>query len=547
MALQAIKVLRKAARRCVGLVLKGAPPEPEEEVVLLLKSLKLNKGHLLQIYDVFHFLKQTEDEEVIVVDATWVEPESVRRLIKDRRKWVLKLLTRLLDLGGCKEEVTWNNYLWIFLRFCSLNRVELAQALFLLIQAEVASPTVHYIDSVQLREFYNFYQACPVPAFNTQGVNFDKLPMTRFYASDFVELTQRFECLMNPLVDLQRVIQSHVPSKDFWDQAEGQLFCRKISFDFFVMGTSRLHLRGEPAFRETCDMLLPDALGAIPINLEQWVLRTSHCRGGKGLRQVSVWGEQPPPEVIDQIKQRLAEEAEQARLAREERDDAAKLAAAMVRRRFAVALQGSLVASPAYEGEEQAAEAALIEGTLPAEGTLPVQRQGPEGGSPGLPRAAWTPPDGRGTRGAAAGTTSTAVQPLGATTAPAGALRAPGADASGNAKQVTFAGVASPASGAKHGPGGKTGGNGKAGGPPPPPPEPAVVIDANALSLYAATLDEGGTGPMDELPPAWMKGATICPAPQLPGWGCVPKARTLGRTGESWGHGQHCELDESEW
>ena len=32
------------------------------------------------------------------------------------------------------------------------------------------------------------------------------------------------------------------------------------------METGRIFLRGEPPFRETCDMLCPDALGAVPVN-----------------------------------------------------------------------------------------------------------------------------------------------------------------------------------------------------------------------------------------------------------------------------------------
>ena len=36
--------------------------------------------------------------------------------------------------------------------------------------------------------------------------------------------------------------------------------------DFFLMETGRIFLRGEPPFRETCDMLCPDALGAVPVN-----------------------------------------------------------------------------------------------------------------------------------------------------------------------------------------------------------------------------------------------------------------------------------------
>jgi len=57
-------------------------------------------------------------------------------------------------------------------------------------------------------------------------------------------------------------------------------------------------------------MLLPDALGAVPMNRKQWVLRTASRRHGRGLRQISVWGEQALPEQIERDIERRKQEEE---------------------------------------------------------------------------------------------------------------------------------------------------------------------------------------------------------------------------------------------
>lgn len=53
---------------------------------------------------------------------------------------VLRILVQLLHLGECDENVMWDDFLWILLRFCTLNRCELSQVLFHIIQNELGTP-----------------------------------------------------------------------------------------------------------------------------------------------------------------------------------------------------------------------------------------------------------------------------------------------------------------------------------------------------------------------------------------------------------------------
>lgn len=152
-------------------------------------------------------------------------------------------------------------------------------------------------------------------SFNTLFIDFEKLPWSRYYVSDFTELAQRYSNLLNPFVHLQQSLQAHLPGSDFWDRYDFTgTFCRKITPEFFTMQQARVFLRGDPPFRETCDMLAPDALGANPVNQDQWRYRTH------GLQQASVWGQCPPPELL----QRLRDEAAKAEQDAAEADAAQK-------------------------------------------------------------------------------------------------------------------------------------------------------------------------------------------------------------------------------
>lgn len=41
-------------------------------------------------------------------------------------------------------------------------------------------PQVHYLTSSQLEEFYDDYYSCPVQAFNTNTIDFAKLPLAKY-------------------------------------------------------------------------------------------------------------------------------------------------------------------------------------------------------------------------------------------------------------------------------------------------------------------------------------------------------------------------------
>lgn len=314
----------EVAKKCLGVIAKGSPPEPSPEVAEYLAELGIAQVHLLAIYESFHYLKQMEDEDEIITSAHVVSSDVVPLLIEERRKYVVRMLRCILKLGDCEEETTWDKFLWVMLRFCSLNRVELAQTLFLCILRIRDSSTYHYIRAQELQEFFSAYRNCPVRSFDTSEINFELLPLRRYYASDFAELLMRFTTLLNPILHLQQTLQAKLPGADFWDNSTGSVsFCRKITFDFFMMETGRIYLRGEPPFRETCDMLCPDALGCVAINQDQWILRTWVAKGAEGLVQQAVWGEQASPEVMEvrQIEREEQEERERYMTARAKADE----------------------------------------------------------------------------------------------------------------------------------------------------------------------------------------------------------------------------------
>eukprot|EP00913_Durusdinium_trenchii_P004065 g3767.t1 len=298
-------------KRCLGQFAKSSPPEPNPEVNAYLQSISIQQRHLCLAKR--QKTPAGEDDSFYTAVYT-VNSEVLPVLIEDRRKWVLKLLRCILKLGDCEEEATWDKFLWVMLRFCSLNRVELAQTLFLCILRIRDSTTYHYIRYYELGEFFAIYRNCPVKSFDTAEINFDLLPTRRYYASDFAELLMRYPILLHPILHLQQ----HTP----WYPWSG-LETGATLEDFFLMETGRIFLRGEPPFRETCDMLCPDALGAVPVNQDQWILRTCFAKNGQGLAQIFVWGEQPLPEVIElkQMAKEEEEERERIRLEKEKREE----------------------------------------------------------------------------------------------------------------------------------------------------------------------------------------------------------------------------------
>lgn len=188
------------------------------------------------------------------------------------------------------------------------------------------SKVSHYVTMQQLIDFYSFWAKCSVTSFNTRAIDFTRLPQRRYYVEDFTELVQRFVVLLNPIIHLQRSLHEFLPSEDFWNyHHRSEVIIRKITADFFKMEKTRCFLFGEPPFRESCEVLAPEALGFEACNKEQWNLRTfdlherigaisdanSFSKDGKwsappgfqyrSLKQFSVWGEQPSPEETERM------------------------------------------------------------------------------------------------------------------------------------------------------------------------------------------------------------------------------------------------------
>ncbi len=92
------------------------------------------------------------------------------KMVPHRKKWVERCLLRLVEFGGCYETMEWNQFLYIFLRFNSLSKVELCQAMFYIIIKDVKSWTIHYLTCSQLQEYYEFYKESPVKSFNTKDI-----------------------------------------------------------------------------------------------------------------------------------------------------------------------------------------------------------------------------------------------------------------------------------------------------------------------------------------------------------------------------------------
>lgn len=312
-------------RATYAFCIKSSPPEPCEEVMELFDQLEMPKNAQHMMYLVFHELKQGTEEDVVEV-ATEIERSSVAELIFTRRRWCEHILEQIISFGGIEDEdpICWDDFLYILLQFCSCSKVELCQCLFLVIVGHVKSNTSNYLTMEQLVEFYSMYNKCPVTSFNTRAIDFTRLPLRRYYVEDFTELIQRFTPLLNPMIHLQRSLQEFMPSISYWDNHHRtEVICRKITLDFFKMEKTRCYLWGEPPFRESCEMLAPEALGFIAANEAQWKMRTFdlHERTGaltdtgatskdgklvappgfqyRSLRQFSVWGEQPNPEETE--------------------------------------------------------------------------------------------------------------------------------------------------------------------------------------------------------------------------------------------------------
>lgn len=227
------KVL-SSVRGCLGKFSSSKPPEPAAEVVELLQDMKITPRLVIHFHQIFKQLKQS-DPITLRVGPNEVSTASMTRLVKNHRKWVAKILILLLDSAGYKDTVTWDGFIYVTMQFCSMSKLELCQVMFYIVSKEMKSWTVHYLTSSQLEEFYDDYYACPVQAFNTNSIDFAKLPLAKYRMQDYIELCYRFSQLINPCMHLQRSLQQSLASLRFWSNVDRgvKVYNRKISLDFF--------------------------------------------------------------------------------------------------------------------------------------------------------------------------------------------------------------------------------------------------------------------------------------------------------------------------
>lgn len=269
-------------RSCLGAFSSSKPPEPATEVVELLQDMKITPRLVMQFHKTFKRLKQY-DSITLRVGPHEVSSLSMTRLVKNHRKWVAKIMILLLDLAGFKETVTWDGFLYVTMQFCALSKLELCQVMFYVVCKEMKSWTVHYLTSSQLEEFYDDYYSCPVEAFNTQSIDFAKVPLAKYRMQDFIELCYRFSQLVNPCMHLQRSLQQTLPSLRFWsDYDTMKVYNRKITIDFF-----RFKKNSSPGFKDDIDKFRNHVLRAMDL------CRPAEC----GVLPLPTLGVRPPEKV----------------------------------------------------------------------------------------------------------------------------------------------------------------------------------------------------------------------------------------------------------
>lgn len=213
--------------------MKSKPPELDSEVVELLRQLRITPRQVHDMHMVFQRIR-LHDPLTGSTGPRECTAHSLRRMISSKRQYVTKILRCLLDLAGYRENVSWNGFLFVFLQFCTLSKMEMCQVVFFAIVLQMKSFTVHFITTTQIEEFYSDYADCPFKPFNTSTIDFAMLPVARYSLSDFIELTFRYTQLLNPFLHLQRELQRSMPSLTFWlDFDNVKVQNRKIGLDFF--------------------------------------------------------------------------------------------------------------------------------------------------------------------------------------------------------------------------------------------------------------------------------------------------------------------------
>lgn len=228
--------MKLGLRKYLSQSLNLAPPDAEPEVTKLIGQFGLTESQVHKVYEEFRRLKKKEPFFGARTGPHEILAASVPKLVRNGRQWVFKILKYLLDLAGCRQTVTWNQFAYCLLQFCSLSKVELCQFMFFIIAMEMRTWTVHFITTTQLEEFYEEYLHCPVPSFNTAAIDFAKLPLAKYRMVDFIELSYRFSQLINPCLHLQRELQRSLPGMDFWmDYDVVKALNRQLGMDFFRM------------------------------------------------------------------------------------------------------------------------------------------------------------------------------------------------------------------------------------------------------------------------------------------------------------------------
>lgn len=208
-----------SARYCVSRCLQTKPPDPDDSIIELLMELKITPRQVNDMYRTFTRMKQHDPLESSHGQYE-VSSKSMQRMIREKREWVGHLLGNLLSLADCRETVGWNEFLFVFLQYCTLSKLEMCQVVFYVIALQSKSWTVHFLTTTQLEEFYDDFQECPVRAFNTKAIDFAKLPSAKYYMTDFVDLGYRFSQLINPFLHIQRELQRAMPSVAFWGDVD---------------------------------------------------------------------------------------------------------------------------------------------------------------------------------------------------------------------------------------------------------------------------------------------------------------------------------------
>ena len=243
--------------KVLDLLPQSAPAEPTEEVKTLIAETKISQADIARIHRLYQRLRHQEGNHWLQNQMT-LSTASIIKIVPEYRTQVISLLRNILQLGGCYEQIDWSHFLYIFIKFCSLSKVEVCQLLFLIIVRECRGLDVHYLTSAQLDRFYDRYRGEFVPVgMNCNKVHFSNFPLSRYYVTDFIEICFLYGPLVNSILFLQRKFQQVFPSLRFWDEYDFISGTnRKITLDFFLVKKHHLIMNSSVAFQETCDMLL---------------------------------------------------------------------------------------------------------------------------------------------------------------------------------------------------------------------------------------------------------------------------------------------------